>query len=759
MLPRALFVVLASALALVSIGPARSADPVFKGKVAPTAKDSVPYWPDMPKAPKGAPNILVILLDDIGFADTSTFGGLADTPELDRVAARGLRYNNFNVTAMCSPTRAALLSGRNHHRVGFAAITEYANGYPGYDSYWKKSTAPVAEVLRRNGYSTAAIGKWHNTPVWEISQAGPFDRWPTGLGFEFFYGFMGAEDNQWEPARLYRGTTPIEAPNRPGETYHLTRDLTDKAIDWLTEHRSTAADKPYFLYLATGGVHTPHHAPREWTDRFKGRYDKGWDVLRQEVLARQKRLGVVPPDAVLTPRPARIPAWESLSKDERLLFARQMEVYAGYVAYTDHEVGRLLEAVRSGPGADGNTLVFYIVGDNGALVNRLPAYGGEVTLAEELARIDEIGGPKVPFNQYQGGWGWLGNTPFQYGKTIASHFGGLRAPMIVSWPARIGTSGSLRSQFAHVTDIVPTIYEAVGIAPPAALDGVTQQPFDGVSLLPTFADADAPSNHTTQYFELLGNRAIYHKGWMASALNAFQSPTGKDDAWELYDVAKDFSQSRNLALRYPEKLAELQVLFDREASSNSVYPIGGGGFVSDGKPLPTKDKVRFDFFQGNAMIPYAQIPNFNRSFSLEAEVMVPAQGANGVLATYGFRNKGFAWYVQDGRMIYENRVGVRRDIVASARQLEPGRHLLRYQFACETCEGPGRSRKPISGTARMFVDGVVAAEQRLDKVNLIDGGESLAFYIGRAGGSTVGEGYKPPFPFTGKLARLTIALD
>ncbi len=756
---RWLLVALTSTLAIGWSTPASSGDPEFKGKIGKTPKDSVPSWPELAKAPKGAPNIVVILLDDIGFADASTFGGFAETPELDRIAKSGLRYNNFNVTAMCSPTRASLLTGHNHHRTGFAAITEYANGYPGYDSYWKKSTASVAEVLRRNGYNTAAIGKWHNTPEWEISQAGPFDRWPTGLGFEYFYGFMGAEDNQWEPNRLYRNTTPIEAPQRPGETYHLTKDLADKSIDWLNEHRSIGAEKPYFLYLATGGVHTPHHAPREWIERYKGRFDKGWDVLRKEIFARQKRLGVVPADAVLTPRPDAIPAWKSLSQDERRLFARQMEVYAAYVAYTDHEVGRVLEAVRDDPISGDNTLVFYIVGDNGAVGNSLPNYGGTATLVEDLKRIDDFGGPAIPFNQYQGGWGWMGNTPFQYWKTVASHLGGLRAPMIVSWPGKVSKVRSLRQQFAHVTDIAPTIYEAVGIAPTAAIDGVTQQPLDGRSLLPTFANADAPSVHTTQYFELAGNRAIYQSGWMASALSASRSPSGKADDWELYNVAKDFSQSQNIAAQYPEKLAELKALFDREAWSNNVYPLGGANVLSDTKPFSTKGKTRFDFFQGEAMIPYAHIPKFNRSHTLEAEILVPEVSVNGMLASFGFSGKGFAWYVRDGQMIYENSVGVHRDVVSSEKSLESGKHVLRYQFICETCEGQGQMKTTISGTARLFIDGKLAAEQQLEKVNLLNSGESFALNIGRVGGSRVGEGYTAPFPFTGKLERFTITLD
>jgi arylsulfatase len=761
MLPKAripLLLVCASALAVVSVASAGAADPVFKGKIAPSAKDSVPHWPDMPKAPKDAPNILIILLDDIGFGDTSSFGGLAETPALDRIAASGLRYNNFNVTAMCSPTRAALLTGRNHHRVGFAAITEYANGYPGHDSYWKQSTASVAQVLSQNGYRTAAIGKWHNTPEWEISQAGPFDRWPTSLGFDYFYGFMGAEDNQWEPDRLYLGTTPIEAPRVPGETYHLTKDLTDKAITWLQTHRSLASETPWFLYLAPGGVHTPHHAPKPWIERFKGRYDEGWDVLRQEIFTRQKRLGVVPADAVLTPRPASIPAWNSLSDDQRRLYARQMEVYAGYVAYTDHEVGRLVEHVRAAPGGD-NTLIVYVVGDNGALGMNLPNYGDSATLQEDLSRIDKLGGPEVPFNHYQDGWGWMGNTPFQYWKSIASHFGGLRAPLIISWPARFAGNGALRSQFAHVTDIVPTLYDAIGISQPTTLNGVAQQALDGVSLVPGFASADTPSAHHTQYFELLGNRGLYHKGWMASALNALNAPSGGGDVWELYHVEKDFSQARNLAASHPGKLAELKALFDREAWANNVYPLGGAAYPKEAKPFAINGKSRFDYFQGPDMIPHAQLPSMNLGFSLEADVTIPAEGGSGVLASYGHRNKGFAWYIEDGRMVFENRAGVRGQRLVTAAMLAPGKHLLRYQFACETCEGPGRQRKPISGTARLFVDDTLVAEQRLEGMNLAFGGENLSMNIGRAGGSTVSTSYQAPFPFTGTLERLTISLD
>ena len=744
-----------SALVLLVAAPAVSADPPFDGVIARTPAESTPDWPEQPSAPPDAPNVVIILLDDIGFADTSTFGGIAQTPQLDRMAERGLRYNNFNVTAMCSPTRAALLTGRNHHRVGFGVITEGANGYPGYNAYWKQSTATVAEVLGDNGSRTAAFGKWHNTPEWESTRAGPFDRWPTGLGFDHFYGFLGAEDNHWEPNRLYRDTTPVEGNQIADPNYHLTTDITDKAIEWVRDHRSLAPGKPYFLYFATGAVHSPHHAPKEWIERYKGRFDRGWDALRQEIFERQKRHGIIPDGTELTPRPPQIPAWNTLSADEQRLFARQMEVYAAFVAHTDHEVGRLLEEVNG----SGDTLVFYIVGDNGAVGRQLPNYGGDATLEEDLARIDELGGPLVPFNQNQGGWGWMGNTPFQFWKTVASHFGGLRAPLIVTWPKEIDAAGGLRQQFQHVTDIVPTIYDAIGIAAPETVNGVSQQPLDGSSLVSTWANAEAPSTHITQYFELAGSRAIYHDGWMASALSAFMSPDRDPNRWELYHVAEDFSQARNVAAENPEKLAELQALFDREAWANGVYPIGGAAWAPDNKPFAARGQDRFEFYQRKARLPWAQFPDFNRSFSLEANVILPDENQEGVLATFGYRNKGFAWYTQDGRLKFEHREGVNKDILISDTALPAGPATLRYEFVCETCEGPGRSRVPIAGTARMWIGEEQVAEQRLDRVAMINGGEAYAFYLGFTGGSRVSDEFTAPFPFTGELEKLTIEVD
>jgi arylsulfatase A-like enzyme len=748
-----------AAFALIFIGSAVSAQTEFKGTIARAAKDSTPAWPKQNIAPEGAPNIAVILLDDIGFADTSLFGGLAETPNLKKLAENGLRYNNFNVTAMCSPTRAALLTGRNHHRVGFGIISEGANGYPGYNSYWNESTASVAEVLRQNGYSTAAIGKWHNTPDWEITPVGPFDRWPTGLGFEHFYGFMGAEDNHWAPNRLYRDTTPIDAPSRKDGAYHLTTDLADRAISWVDRHRSLAPEKPYFLYFATGAVHSPHHAPADWVTRYHGKFDRGWDKLRNEVFARQKQLGVIPVDAELTPRPAQVPAWDTLNKDQQRLFARQMEVYAAFVAHTDYQVGRLLEHIRNGSERGENTLIFYVAGDNGALGRPLPNYGGAATLAEDLARIDDLGGPQVPFNQSQGGWGWMGNTPFQYWKTVASHLGGLRAPMVVSWPARIKDDGGLRQQFQHVTDIVPTIYDAIGVKPPSNVKGVAQEPMDGASLLSTMFDRSASSAHDTQYFELSGSRAIYHNGWMASALPRFMAPDGNEDAWELYNLEEDFTQARDLAKQNPAKLAELKALFDQEAQANYVYPLMGAAWSPLEKPFPANSRMRFDFFQGAGRVPPAQLPSFNQSFSLEAEVLFPRTGASGTLSTFGFVNKGFAWYIQDGRLVYENRQGVNRDILKTERRVPGGLVSLRYEFVCDTCEAKGRSLKPISGTARLLINGEVAAEQVLEVVDFTNSGEAFALYIGRTGGSRITDAFEAPFSLNGQLTRLTITID
>lgn len=739
-------------------------EPSFKGKIGVSAKDSTPDWPQAVKAPKGAPNIVVILLDDIGFADASTFGGVAQTPELDKLAAEGLRYNNFHTTAMCSPTRAALLSGRNHHRVGFGIIADFAGGYPGYNSVWKQSTASIADVLHLNGYSTAAFGKWHNTPDWEITPTGPFDRWPTGLGFEYFYGFMGpgGAENQWEPTKLYRNTTPVDPSATPEQGYHVTTDITNEAISWIRTHESLAPEKPYFLYLATGAVHGPHHAPKEWIDQYRGKFDQGWDRLREENFARQKKLGVIPADTKLTPRPKEIPAWNSLSADKKKLYARQMEVYAGFIAHTDAEIGRLLKAARSGQTED-NTMIMYVVGDNGAAggVYDLPPE----MLQEQLRHIDELGSPKIPSNGYAGEWAWAGNTPFQWWKTVASHFGGVRDPLIVSWPARIKDKGGLRTQFTHVNDVAATLYDAIGISLPSVVKGAEQQPLDGVSFAQTFTNANAPSNHHTQYFELMGNRAIYQDGWVAAA----RHPASMDwvssneadyakDRWELYHVAEDFSEARDLAKKYPDKLKALQTVFDVEARKNDVYPLGAA--FSPGKPSLTSGKREFIYYPGTQRIPDALLPDLAQSsYRMTADILIPEAGAEGVIASYGSRETGFVWYVKDGHLVYENRAGEQHQILTSQTLLPRGRTSLAFAFERSEADKNKKDKKwweGGSGTGRLYINGQIAAEAALPQVFQA---RDTAMFIGRAAGSPVSTAFSQPFAFTGSFEKVIVEMQ
>lgn len=732
------------------------------------AGESTPTWPRPVAAPEHAPSIVLILLDDIGFADTSTFGGVAQTPELDKLAARGLRYNNFNTTAMCSPSRAALLTGRNHHRVGFGVISDAAAGHPGYNSVWKKSTASIAQVLRMNGYSTAAFGKWHNTPDWEITPTGPFDRWPTGLGFEYFYGFMRGQDSQWEPAALYRNTIPVDPPVTPEKGYHFTADMTDEAIGWIRTHTSLAANRPYFLYYATGAVHSPHHAPKEWIERYKGRFDRGWDELNKQIFARQKKLGVIPASARLTPRPKEIPAWDSLSTDRKKLYARQMEVYAGFVAHTDDQIGRLLAAVRAAPGGD-NTLVVYIVGDNGA-AGWLTMDGftsSAYTVEAQLDQLDKLGSAEIPNNIYSKGWAWAGSTPFQYWKTVASHFGGTRDPMVVSWPARIKDHGGVRSQFTHVNDVAATLYEAAGVTPPVAVDGVEQQQLDGTSFLATFSDPSVPSSHRTQYFEMLGNRAIYDDGWVAAAKHGdgamWMTKKESDfaaDRWELYHVAEDFSEARDLAAKYPDKLRELQALFDTEARKNDVYPLSSS--FSRGKPSLTADKREFVYYPSTSRIPEAVLPEAltshfraNGSYRITAHVSIPEQGAEGVIATSGDRAGGFAWYVKDGRMVYENRVGQRQQILVSEVPLPRGPATLAFSLEKDEPREDKALWETVSGTGRLYINGQLAAQARFPVL----GQAKNALWLGRSKNSFTSSSFAPPFEFSGVLEKVTIELQ
>ncbi len=606
------------------------------------------------RAAPSAPNIVLILLDDVGFGATSAFGGPVATPELERLAAQGLKYNRFHVTALCSPTRAALLSGRNAHKVGFGDLADTPRPGPGYDAIWNPRTACVAQLLRAGGYSTAAVGKWHNTPVAEISPVGPFDRWPTGLGFEYFYGFMDAAIDHWAPT-LYRNTTQVPTPQRAD--YFLTTDLVDQAIAWIHTHQSLAPNKPYFLYFASGATHEPHEAHQKWIDQFRGAFDAGWDVLREQAFRREKRLGVIPADADLTPRPAELPSWDSLAPDDKRLLARQMEVFAGFLAETDYEIGRLIHAVQEGPGAD-NTLILYVAGDNGASAEAGPLGNTDThaSLQSQLARLEQLGGPKLHGN-YAAGWAWATSAPFQWFKQNASHLGGTRDPLIAVWPRKIVERGAVRAQYTHAVDVAPTLLEVAGLKAPPSVEGVPQIPFDGISFAYSFEDGSAPSRHMTQFFEQRGNRSIYHAGWLAAARHSVpwietQDENFSADRWELYDLDTDFSEAHDLAGSQPEKLAELQRLFDREAHDNGALPLGNAApwhkrtpdpASAPGSPTPTAT------FYAGFQAPTEVMPQAALAYRLLASVRVPQGDVSGVLISNG---SNFL-YVRNRRLVYE----------------------------------------------------------------------------------------------------------
>jgi arylsulfatase A-like enzyme len=750
-------------------------EPPFRGKIGRTVKDSTPDFPKGVEAPAGAPNILLILTDDVGFGATSTFGGPIQTPTFQRLADSGLRYTKHHTTALCSPTRAALITGRNHHSVASGVITEFATGYPGYNSLVPKSAGSVGTVLKDNGYNTAWFGKMHNVPDWMSSQAGPFDLWPTGLGFEHFYGFLGGDSDQWHPA-LYDGTNPIE-PYLGDPTYILDRDLADKAIAWMRMQHALAPNKPWLLYYATGTAHAPHHAPKDWIAKYKGQFDQGWDKVREETLARQIKLGILPPNTQLTKRPEQIPAWDTLSADQKRLYSRMMEVYAGALSHADYHIGRLLDAVEQS-GQRENTLVVFIMGDNGAsaegtmqgTTNEVGTAGNGVqeSLPFLLSMIDELGGPKT-YNHYPVGWAHAMDAPMQWTKQIASHFGGTRNGMVISWPARIKDMGGLRSQFSHVIDIVPTIYEAAQITPPKVLDGVEQKPLDGVSLVYTFDKADAPTVHNVQYFEMFGNRAIYKDGWMASTtplrlpwVTIGFEPNPDDFKWELYNIDQDPSQANNLVDKYPDKLKELQDAFDVEAKKYNVYPLDSS-FASRVdpaiRPSLTRGRSQFVYFPGMIRIPEGSAPDFkNRSWTIAAEVTVPEGGANGVLATIGGRYGGWALLMQDGKpgfaYAYSNQPEHKYRVV-SDRPLAPGNHIIRVKFEYD---GGGIGKGAL---ATLLVDEKEAMQGRIERTIPARFSLDETFDVGEDTGTPVIEEYadQMPYRFTGTLKRFAVVLE
>ena len=699
------------------------ADRPRTGLVTYDAKDPETKFPPIEqlRPPKGAPNVLIILIDDAGFGSSSAFGGPCQTPNAERLAAGGLKYLRFHTTALCSPTRQALLTGRNHHTVGMGCITEMASGSPGYNSVLPNTCAPLAKTLKLNGYATAHFGKCHEVPVWETSPAGPFNAWPSaGGGFEYFYGFIGGEAHQWYPS-LYEGTTPIEVKKTPEEGYHLVEDMTDKAIGWIGQQKALTPDKPFFVYFAPGATHAPHHVAKEWADKYKGKFDQGWDKLREETFARQKKLGVIPPDCQLTARHEQIPAWDAMPEALKPVLRREAEVYAGYMEFVDHHAGRLLDTLRELKIFD-DTLVYYIVGDNGASAegtlngtfNEMINFNGASALETPeflAARIDKLGGPES-YPHYAVGWAHAMNTPYQWTKQVASHWGGTRNGTIVHWPKGITGKGEHRTQFHHVIDLAPTILEAAGLPEPLSVDGVQQKPIEGVSMLYSFNDAKAAERRETQYFEMFGNRGIYHKGWTAVTrhktpwlLIGEKTPPFDDDVWELYDTNKDWSQANNLAKQMPDKLHYLQRLWLIEATRYNVLPLDdrlGERINADtaGRPVLIKGKTQI-LFGGMGRLSENSVVNVkNKSHSVTAAIEVPASGAEGVIVAQGGNIGGWSLYAKAGKLKYcYNLLGIDYFYVESEGKIPAGDHQVRMEFAYA---GGGLGK---GGTATLYVDG------------------------------------------------------
>jgi arylsulfatase len=743
--------------------------PPFKGVIGESYKDSTPDKIEMQQAPAGAPNVFLILIDDAGYAQTSTFGGLIPTPTLDRLAAGGLRYTRFHVTAMCSPTRAALLMGRNHHSVGMGIISDFATGYPGYSSIIPKSAGFVSETLRQNGYSTAAFGKWHLTPDWETSPAGPFDRWPTHQGFDHFYGFLGAWTNQWVP-KLFDDNDPIEMAIPPGRKadYTLNEDLADKTIEWINTEKSIAPNRPFFVYYAPGATHTPLQAPKAWIDKFKGKFDMGWDRYREMAFARQKQLGVIPQDAVLTARPKEIPSYASQTPDERKVDNHLMEIFAGFMAQTDFEIGRIVDDLQETGQLD-NTLIFYIAGDNGASVeggingnfNDMAARQGVIDPIPTLVKkIPEMGGPASD-PHYPIGWAWAGNTPFQWGKQIASHLGGTRDPMVVYWPNRIKDRGGIRTQFHHVIDVAPTILEAAGIPQPTEVNGVQQKPIEGVSMVYTFDDANAPDRRTTQYFEMMANRAIYQDGWMAGArsgslpwIRSGGAPDFAAQPWELYHLADDYSEGRNLAQSNPDKLKELENLFQTEGNKYQVFPLDpryAERYDPKLRPSLHEGQTKFSFRPGAIRIPEGVAPNTkNTSHVITATVDMPKGGASGVLVAEGGPPGGWSLYVRNGKPAYAyNYFGMKLTTIASPEALPAGRSVIKFEFVYD---GGGLGK---GATGRLFINDRKVASGRIPQTEPVKFSVDETFDVGEDAGAPAAD-YESPFAFTGSIKQVDI---
>ncbi len=742
-----------------------AADPPFRGAIGEALKDSKADWPEPLRAPEGAPNVLLIMGDDIGYGHMSGFGGPANTPVFDRLAERGLSFTNFHTTPVCAASRAAVLTGRNGHSVGMGGVPETSTGFPGYNAIIPRSAATVLEILRQNGYGTAWVGKTHVTSIHEITTAGPFDRWPTRMGAEYLYGFFGPGVSQWTPP-LWENTTPVRAPKTPEEGYHLEADMADRTIGWIHRQKSIHPDKPWIAYYAPSAPKPPVGVPKEWIEKYRGQFDDGYDKLRDRTLARQIERGIVSADAKLAPRPAAIPPWDELTDTDKKVGARWMEVFCGAVEHSDYQVGRIVEAIEQ-TGEFDNTLIVYIAGDNGptpegglhGIMNKLSYWNGVSESLDEVAqRIDDFGGPES-HGCYPVAWSYATSTPFTYGKMVTSG-GGCSTAAVICWPARIKDQGGLRRQFHHLIDVTPTILECAAVPEPNRVNGSDQKPIEGVSMLYTFDDAAAQDRHTTQYFELNGTRAIYHEGWWAGTRHGQDGVTAAkggvpfdQDVWELYDMRSDFGHATDLAARYPDKLKELQALFDREARKYNVYPM-----ADDVSELLTAERPklvtgnRASYGPGTVRLPEDAVVNIkNRSFSIVVEVDNPNGDAEGTLVTLGGETGGYAFLVVQGKPIYYyNWLGQERYTISATEPLPKGECTIEFDFAYD---GGGMGK---GGTGTLTVNGKKVGEGRIDKTVPVYFSTDDTFDVGEDWGTPVSPAYEPPFRFTGQLKKVTV---
>lgn len=747
------------------------------GKLAPSLGASGKLeWPQEIQAPKGAPNVLLVLMDDVGYGATSTFGGAIPTPTFDRVAREGLRYNRFHTTAVCSPSRAALITGRNHHVASTGIIMEFSTPAPGYHSLVSRSVGTIGEILTSNGYGTAWFGKNHNVPDWQNSPAGPFNLWPTGLGFEYFYGFLGADAHQFRPA-VYENITPVDPYIGKEDTYHFDADMADHAIKYMQTRKSVWPDKPFLAYYAPGTAHAPHHAPKEWIEKFKGKFDMGWDKLREQTFERQKQMGIIPQNAVLNPTPKDYKRWDDLSPDMKRVTSREMEVYAAALAHSDYQVGRVVDAIEKMGQLD-NTIIIYVMGDNGSsaedptgvgITSELATMGNGIQDRPEfmVENIDQFGGMWFQ-NHYSHGWAHAMNTPFQWDKKVASHLGGTRTGMAIRWPGHIKDPGSIRNQYTHITDIVPTILEAAKLPAPDTINGFKQVPMNGTSLVYTFNDPTAKERHTTQYYEIIANQGIYHNGWLANTTPQRlpwqgRGPTNPDPfndyKWELYNLNEDFTQSKDLAQQYPQKLKEMRAVFKKEAEKNKVFPLDDRYIERvdpENRPQPNKGRTQFVYFDHTTRITESMAPDMkNTSYSITAEVDVPQAGGNGIVMTQGGWFGGNALMLLDGKPTYAYALShypEHKTLVQGATALTPGKHTLVMNFAYD---GGGIGK---GGNVTLMVDGTQVAQGRIERTIPARVSLDETLDIGEDAGTPIVQNYKVPFRFTGHIDKVTIDL-